>query len=319
MSVTTTTSILCLSLAVVCSTTAAQQPPEVVWANDRLSVRATDAALADVVSEVARVTGIELVGREKLSGHVSINFADQPLEKALAALFEAVNYSIQERAAADGVPRQLTVRILSMIRGSGGPMQITGPLASPALDALVAEAITDHDDQVEVDADDDPDYYDDIRAEKLEASRLAAEGAFGPKADVASLIKLTENYNDYIRLEALKALATRPLAETLVPLTKALGDEHWDVRNVAIEVLSRARDQESLLQIGHLLVKAVDREAKVDALRVIAARAQPQALVHLQAYLKTPAGIEDALLRAAAQQMINELEWRAQAARGERR
>jgi hypothetical protein len=316
------TSTLCVSVALVCSVALAQQKPDVRWSNDRLTVRTNDAPLADIVDEVARTAGIEVIGRDKLRGRATLNVADQPLDKALAVILEGVNYSIQEKPAANGTARQLILRIASMAGGAtdAAPVRITGPLASPALDALVAEALLDHEDQVDVDLDDDPDYYEEIRTEKLAAAKLASEGAFGPKAELDTLIKLTENYNDYVRLEAIKALGSRSMTpEVLMAIAKMLGDLHWDVRIAAVEILGRAKDAESLQRVGQLLVKDDERDVRVDALRVIALRAQQDSLVHLRAYLKTAPGIDEDLLRSAAQQMINELEWRAQAARGERR
>jgi hypothetical protein len=319
MQAVTLSACLCFSIALMSGAGSAQQAPEVRWSQNRLSVVASGAPLADVVREVARLSAMEVIGADKLTGRVTINFAELPLDKAMATILEGVNYSIQERTAADG-SRQQVLRILSMVRGdAAAAFNITGPLHSPALDALVAEAVVDHDDQVEVDADDDPDYYDDIRKDRLEASRLAAEGVFSAKTDLQALLKLMENYNDEIRLEALKALGTRPMPEVLPAISAALGDAHWDVRTAAIEILSRASDPASLARVGHELVGSDDRDVKIDALRVLAARAQMESAESLRAFLKTPPVDDDALLRAAAQQLINELEWRAKNARSERR
>ena len=311
---------VCFALVVLCSPSFAQQRPfDVAWANGNLTVRATNAPLVDVVDEVAKLTGMEVVGRDKLSGSLSASVVAQPLEKALAAVLEGVNYSIGKRAGVNGAPDALVLRVLSMARPDKAAVNVTGPLHSPALDALMVEALTDHEEQVEADADDDPDYYDDIRKERLEAQRLASEGAFAPQADVASLAKLLDNYNDEIRVEALKALGGRAIPEVLAYITRALGDDHWGVRTAAVDILGAARDPQSLERIGHLLSSSQDKEVKVDALRVIAARAQRESIPYLQGYLKSAPASDDALLKTAAQQMIDEFEWRAQAARAERR
>jgi hypothetical protein len=313
---------ICLALLILCSAPYAQERPfNVSGTPERVTVRAANALLADVVAEVARVAEIELVGQDKLAGRLSVDFSEHPLEKALGIVLDGVNYSIQKVPGENGAPPRLVLRIASMARGAIAPVGVNGPLHSPALDALVAEIITDHDDQVEVDVDDDPDYYADIQKDRLEASKLAAEGAFGPKADVESLVKLMANYNDEIRLEALKALGTRAMTDQiLIALTQALGDDHWGVRNAAVDILGAARDLPSLERVGQLVAED-ERAVQIDALRVIAARAQRESMVQLHAYLKKPrkAGDDDALLRAAAQQLIDELEWRAQAAKGERR
>jgi hypothetical protein len=300
-------------LTLLCSAAAAQQPFVVKWANDRISVKASSAPLADVIGEVAKLANVEVIGLDKLAGPLSADIADQDLEKALSVLLEGVNYSIGKRPSPDGSgPPKLVLRVLSMARAGNTTVKVDGPLHSPALDMLVAEAMSDDQDQKESDADDDPDYEDDVRNERNEAAKLAAEGKFGPKADVEELMTLMGNYNDFIRVEALKALAARPIPTALTPLAKALGDECWEIRTVAVDALARLRDAESLARVGELLMKSDDDpDVQVDALRVLAQRAQPESLTHLRGYMKAPPKDQDGRLREAVQQMIAEFEWRA--------
>jgi HEAT repeat protein len=302
--------IICVLLAPAAM---AQQPFDVKWSNDRLTVRAATAPLADVVAEVARVLDMELVGREKLTGTVSLEFADQPMDKAFAELLAHVNYSIQKRVVGD---KAVTVlRVASMARVGNATVDVTEPLHSPALEALVALETADDAEQKEMDADDDPDYLDDLLKEQAEAARLAAEGAFGPKADLEALLKHAQNMNvEAIRLEALKALGKRPGEVALPPLLAALRDESWDVRSAVVGILGAARDPRSLQMVGQSL-QSEDRDARLSALRVLALRAQPECLSHLRTFLKAPPRDDEAALREAAQQLINELEWRQQVAR----
>jgi hypothetical protein len=298
------------ALLVLSSAAFAQRALDVAWSNDRLTVRAANAPLAEILDEISRLTGLEVVGRDKVAGRASAELTNEPLERALAALLDGVNYSIQSQPSAKGQPAKLIVRILSMAGSDPVPVKVIGPLQSIALDALAVEALTEYEEQVEADAEDDPDYYDDIEKEKREASRLAAEGAFGPAVSVASLAKLLDNYNDQVRLQAIKALGTRAMPEVLEHLVNTLGDEFWEVRNVAREILSAAKDPLSLQRVGLLLTEADEKEVQVDALRVLAARAQPESIAHLEAFLRSVPR-DEPLLRSAAQQMLDELHARA--------
>jgi hypothetical protein len=292
----------------------AQAPPDVTWANGGLTVHASDAPLSDVVQKVAQLTGIVVMGQEKLAGNVTVDFANLPPEPALVKLLGNVNYVVQEIVGADAnAPRQLVLRIHSMIEGSPRDSALTGPIPVPALDSLFVEEMHDVADEKEVEADDDdPDAAEDTRKDKLEVAKLASEGAFGPDADVKQLLKLVENYyNDDIRLEALKALGTRPIEISRKPAIKALGDEVWEIRMAAVEILGRDKAPETLATLGRLLEKNDDMDVRIGALRVLAFRADPESAVYLRAVLKD----EDPVIRVAAEQILTELDRRARAKR----
>lgn len=296
----------------------AQRPFDVKWVNERLSVRASGAPLADVIGEVARLTGAEVTGVDKLSGQISIDLADSTPKEALSKILAGVNYVVQERPAANGsVAPQLFVTVYSMAGNVGPADGLSGPLEIPTLIARVADEAADVEETREVEEEDDPDgVADEIREDKLEAAQLANDGAFGPEATVGSLIKLMDNYNDEIRIEALKALASRPMQAALAPLLEALGDEVWEVRTIAVEALGRASDRASLQAVGNVLRKSDDDDARLDALRVLAQRGDAAAAPYLKAVLKD----SDSFIRETAERMLFELDRREQAkrARGNR-
>lgn len=290
----------------------AQATPDVIWANGGLTVHLSDAPLSDVVQKIAQTTGIQVVGQEKLAGTVTLEFANLPVEPALVKLLSNVNYVLQEIVGADAqAPRQLVLRIHSMIEGSQRDSALTGPILVPALESLSVEEMHDVADEKDVEADDDdPDAREDARREKLAAAQLAAEGAFGPDANVKQLLKLVENfYNDDIRLEALKALGARPIEVARKPAIKALGDEVWEIRMTAVEILGRDKDPQTLATIGRLLEKNDDIDVRIGALRVLAFRADPESAVYLRAVLKD----EEPTIRVAAEQILAELDRRARA------
>jgi hypothetical protein len=293
----------------------AQQPFEVRWANERLTVRAADAPQADVLAEVARLTGIEVVGREKITGRLTVEVTEAPLDDGLAKVLDGVNYVLLERPATpEAGARRWVLRVHSLAGASPTAGMNTGPIHVPALDALVAAEAEDAEDEAEID-EDDPDADDDARAERVQAAKLTSQGAFGPKAALPALLKLSENYyNDFIRLAAIKALADRTGSEVVLRLVKALGDEALPVRKAAVESLGRSTDAGSVQLVGQLLGTNSDRDARVAALRVLALRASPDSIPHLTAVLKDP----DASIRDAAGQLLAELE-RRQAASAARR
>ena len=294
-----------------CSTAFAQRPFDVKWVNEQISVHASDASLADVIGEVARLTGIEVTGGDKLIGRISVDFANLAPKEALSKILTGVNYVVQERPAAKGsAASPLVVSVHSMAGDVSPANAFSGPLEVPTLIARVAAEAADVDDGKEIESDDDPDAVaDEVHEDKLGASRLTNEGAFGPKATVGSLIKLMDNYNDEIRVEALKALASRPMQAALTPLVKALGDEAWDVRTVAVEALGRASDRGSLRAVGKVLEKSDDDDARLDALRVLAQRGDPESVPYLKAVLKDA----DSFIRETAERMLFELDRREQA------
>ena len=127
----------------LCTAVLAQKPFDVRWSDERLSVRAANAPLGDVMAEVARLTGIEIEGRDNLTRRLSVEFTDLTPQEALARLLEGLDYVIQRRpgqaGATDGA---LVVRIHSVDGYSLPTETFSGPILVKALDVLMAvEAI----------------------------------------------------------------------------------------------------------------------------------------------------------------------------------
>jgi hypothetical protein len=289
----------------------AQQPFEIGWAAERLTVRATDAPLADLIAEVSRVTGIDVTGAEKLAGLVSIDFTGLPARQALTELLSNVNYLVQDRPGPAG---RLIVTVQGMAGGDnpGSASTPITPIFVPALLELVAEEAAVIEEEKQEEREDDPDFFDDeVRELKAEVAQLVSEGAFGAEASVNSLAELAGNLdNEEIRLEALKALSTRPLEAALPTLTTALGDDSLDVRSATVEILGRARDAESLEAIGQLAIKTGDRNVRISALRVLALRANPESAAYLRTLLGTDSLKRDPQVRKAVDQMLEEHDYR---------
>ena len=303
---------VCVSFVLLGSPAFAQEPLDIKWSNERLTVRVSNAPLADIMAEVTRLTGIEVIGRDKLAGRITVDFSNEGPREALAALLSNVNYVVQERARpGGGSARELVVSVHSMAGYTLPADVFSGPIHVPSLEAFVAEAAEEAADDKETDAD-DPDTLEEMREELAAVTRLTAEGAFGPEADVNSIAKHAQNlYNDEIRLTAIKTLGTRPMKSVLAYLLKTLGDEIWDVRNAGVEILGRATDHESLQAVGQLLVKSDDVETRIDALRILATRGDSASTAHLRSVLKD----KDRVVRDAAEYILGELDRRARAKR----
>jgi HEAT repeat protein len=275
----------------------------VKWANDRLSVHAPSAPLADVMAEVARQTGLSIVGADKLQGDVSADFTDLTIADALKTLLADVNYFVQQQAATDKGRVGLSVRVHSMARVTERASPSGGALRVPAIDAMIA-AETEELEEEKKEAEDDPDVAEERRMYLETARQLVESGAFGGTATVAQLENYLDGDNPELRLEAAKALADRPIADALSALLDALMDDSIEVRRVAISALGRAGDRDSLQHIGLLLENDDDLSVRYSALRVLALRADPASAQ----YLKKVANDQDDTVREAAQQMLAELE-----------
>ena len=303
--------ILCW-FAVIGLTASSQQPFEVKWAGQRLTVRAAAAPLVDVVREVSRLTGVEVIGAEKLTGPISTEFTDLPLEEALARVLAQVNYAVKHEPAQPGAAdRRIAIHVLSMSVGVADAT-LTGPMNIPALESMLAAEAAEVAEEKEEDAD-DPD-MDELRQEEtLQLAKLNANEAFGPKATVASLVKLFDNPPndaDRIRVEALKALGARPMPEVQTVLVRALTEDSWDVRMAAIEILSRATDPDSLRGVGRIVEDNPEENLRLGALKVLALRADDRSVVQLRSVLEKET---DNAMRAVIQDILTEFERRERA------
>jgi HEAT repeat protein len=290
----------------------AQAPFTVRWANDRLSVRASDAPLQDVVAEVARQSGLKVVGADKLQGRLTVDFAELSAVDALKALLTDVNYFVQQEPEVEKGRIGLILRVHSMARVDAAPLSAPGSakpaLHVPALDAILESEAEDLADEKEEEAD-DPDIDAENRQYLAAAQDLVLSGAFGSAASVTALERYMQSDNPQIRLEALKAFSQRPISDSLLPLLEALEDDAIEVRRIAIDALGRASDPESLLKVGLLLEKDPDISLRYNALRILVLRADPSSTVHLRNALKD----EDPTVREVATEMLAEFERLARA------
>jgi HEAT repeat protein len=294
--------LVCIGVSIGALQARAQDRFVVRWANDHLSIHAANVPLSDVVAEVARVTGLRVVGADKLQGPVSVDFTDFAAVDALKALLADVNYFIQQEPLSDEKRLGLVLHVHSMARTSAAPPVSADPvLHVPALDALLEDEAEEIQEAKEEEAE-DPDIEQENKENRHAAQQLVENGAIGSKATMVALERYLHSDNDQIRLEAVKAIAARPLSDSLKLLLMALGDDSIEVRRTAINALGRDRSPESLLGVGVALEKDQDPLVRQGALRIFALRADPAATPHLQNALAD----NDEIVREAAKQMLAE-------------
>jgi hypothetical protein len=93
----------------------------------RLSVHAVDAPLRRVVAEVARQSGIQIIGMENVRGRVSVDFSNEPLGPALTSLLIEVDYAISGDLAQ---PQGIAHATLLVMERQGAPARAGGPAAA---------------------------------------------------------------------------------------------------------------------------------------------------------------------------------------------
>ena len=283
------------------STLFAQQPFNLIWSSDRLTVRASNAPAQDVMRTVAEKTGIEVVGLEKVTGQISVDFADLPLLEALPAILTGHNYTVTERPVEGGTVKKIVLTVHS----AHYAFTASGPIAVPALDAFDAGDL-DQDDSEPPSEEEEIDRENELQS----LMELEASGAFGPDADFSALRELFESDEVEIRRRALTAIAQRPLATVLRTMVSAMADEDAQVRRIAVDFLARQKDKDSLQRMGTVLAKETDTTPRVAALRVIAFRADPASQAFLRPLVKDP----DAVIRDAVAQILAEFERRSRPA-----
>ncbi len=123
----------------------AQQPQEehlAVHGNfDRLAVHAENAPLGLVFQRIARTTGLQVVGLDKLSGPVTANFAGQPLREVVSHLLVEWDYALME-----GDPSSTSARLprLFILERAPGAQPVTPASPSAASHAQASAATPPH-------------------------------------------------------------------------------------------------------------------------------------------------------------------------------
>jgi HEAT repeats len=98
---------------------ASQAHFRVEWKQQRLSLTAEDVPVWEVLSEVARKTGVEVQGARALRQSANLRFTNLPLRDAFEKILAGVSFAFVESPTATGSVSHLTVMVLGETAGLG--------------------------------------------------------------------------------------------------------------------------------------------------------------------------------------------------------
>jgi hypothetical protein len=283
---------------------ASDQLAVVECTGDRVTVRAVNAPLRNLVEEVAARTGIVLTGVEELTGAESIDIRNEYLEAALKALLEHVNYVVTRE---EGI---LHLRIHSMVHEPPAPVEpisiagltdviVGGPRTAPQLDVRAQPK--------------DPDDEDKEEEESEENEELAnlerATQSIDDDATLQISASLTSDHVN-VRIRALHLLAARAVdPDALAEIASAFSDENSEVVLTASNLLASIPGSAAQEAIESLLLPDSAPELHYAALRSLALRGDPSSITAVRrAAEQGPAEV-----REYAGQLLTALEQRLKA------
>lgn len=214
-----------------------QQPQRVVWADQRLTIVAENAALDALLREVAVKTRSRVVGLEHATERVTVDIRNARLLDAMRQLLGSahVNYLYIPRASASPV----VDRVVLWLYGASAPR------AGEMREAVVVDARDTGAGELAALGGYAP------QAAETEVARLHREGAFDLRATPASLMGLAKSPDPEVRVLALQSLALQPSAATAEMIASALRDENIFVRGEAMVLLaSMGQGKEAVSTLG---------------------------------------------------------------------
>ena len=264
----------------------AQEPLKVEWMEGRLSVTAEETPLAQVLQEVARQTGLEARGLERLQEKVSVRFSSLSLREGLQKLLAYVNYVILEKKSFQGDTQPVLVlasgRRTTPSTGERGEKPEEDPVVEEdqgrRLAALYA-SVQQGDSEALQKA-----LFDRDQVVQATAYELLAKQ--DPEKAVAVLLEATKSDQPGTRLQALQLLDQSGQAEGRVALSaldSALGDEDVTVKGYAAQALVERGTPEAMVHLYRALHDP-DPSFRMMVVEVVAGKEQGREM--LQAALR---------------------------------
>ncbi len=258
-----------------------------------LSLHSRDAPLAEVLAEISRQAGIELVVEVELGYPVSKSFSNEPLARALQRLLSGTNYIMIYGPSEDTVspPYPVALRIYGI---SPGARSSTGAPAFEGGEDLSQEAaiarravalslgpVPDHDSGL----------FEDLagldRDQRRDAMQWLAD--LGDLAAVEALRHfLALDPDPAVRGEAALALRSIGGEAATEALVLGLGDVDPDVRFQVVEAIGEADDFRNTLALGQVLFGETDPEIRMSAIAGLSRVSSEAALAFLEAAAQDP-------------------------------
>jgi len=310
--------VLGLLLPLLVGAATAQVPLTVEWKAARLTVSAQGIALAQILREVARRTGIEVQGLEGLQQRVSVRFADLPLREGLDKLLAQLDYAILGDLSTEGGKRP--ARVVVSGRWPSPAVSVSNKAAEPEGEAASEEGVSSPEgieSEGNLMAEPDPEEQraalqtyaregneEALRAALRDPDQAVQATAFDLLAErdsqwaLSLLTEATKSEEPVTRLQALQLFEQSGRADestTLTALREALADETVMVRQYAIQALATRGGADAFDSLRQSFLREADPAVKVMILERIAQ--QDEGLGLLQEAARDP---DEAVRFAAA-------------------
>ena len=179
-------------------------PPRLVrFANDLLTVKVHDASVEELVEEVARQSGLNIVWYGTISERISLDFQGLSLDHALARILRHHSFALAFSQAGEGPSNSARPRKLWIIpKGAEG----SGPQAAAANESEQEDFLQEE------------------------------------STDITLLIVALRSDDSWEREEAVEALGEIGGNSAIWLLEQALSDEYEGVRDIAEELLEELRE-----------------------------------------------------------------------------
>jgi hypothetical protein len=239
-----------------------QVPLTVEYKEGNLGVAAEKVPLAQVLQEVARQTGIEVQGLERLQEEVSVGFSGLPLSEGLQKLLTPVNYLILEQASSQGGTRPAQVLVF-------------GRRAAPPTQAIPSEEGGNM-------------AADENQIEEEQTARLRALEAFARQGNDEALREALHDPNDLVSMRAVELLAERDRQGVTTLLLDMTRSDHPAVRAQALRLLHETGHADERTIVSALGTALADKDVRNYAIQALAERDGPEAMEYLRQAFHDP-------------------------------
>lgn len=243
-------------------------PWRVVFKEGWLDVAAEHAPLAQLMQEVARRTGVAIVGLDKLEGKISVRFSGLAVDEGLGRLLAEVSHVLVMEPTPQGSTRVRQVLILEMRKA---PDPASPPLAVP----LQSDAPGDELAEEKAKA---------AKEVKHAAQRLEAIESAALAGDLDALRAALRDSDSVNRSRALDLLAEANPEEAAAQVLEMTKSDKPGIRLQALELLndSEIADEETVVSSLGSALAAADETVKAYAVEALAERGGSEAIAYLK-------------------------------------
>jgi hypothetical protein len=260
------------------------------WTNQQLTICATKVPVTAVLHELARKTGLRIRGLEQPLGATSLQLENVPLESALNALLEGVDFIIVGDLSHSLETSELWIRGESHIANHKGvrlPVRNMSESVVPA-EAHAADEQTDSGERIaelEPEAEEIPQRFDLDTTEKFDS--LASSITKRDQEALATAVLDSDPVLQSNAYEALKSVNADAAKEALFA---AAGSEQPSTRLQALQLLQQSglTDDRSYLTTLNDALGDSDVQVRMAALQGLARLDSPEAMSYLRPLLHDP-------------------------------